>query len=209
MALDLGIPRWHSSKLSSCVSCTSDTHTDPPPQCLHYYTPSELQTEARAQLTVWKTALRGHKEIWRCGIVPLACPPPSVGVKQYNQAQGEGLRTLAEVPGERGMATGSDESLPPSDGRKPTRGWMAAFINHTYDDLTRNLFTPAPYLRSFSANLAYYLFRIRTSNPKQVVCQVRRRSEYHPYAGTQSQWNAPNTIPGQAVPGLPRKEAVQ
>jgi hypothetical protein len=56
------------------------------------------------------------------------------------------------------MATGSDKIVPPSDGRKPTRGWMAAFINHTYDDLTRNLFTPAPYLRSFSGGVGYIMF---------------------------------------------------
>jgi len=46
----------------------------------------------------------------------------------------------------------------------PPEGRMAAFINHTYDDLTRNLSTPAPYLRSFSADSAYYLFRIRTQD---------------------------------------------
>jgi hypothetical protein len=30
--------------------------------------------------------------------------------------------------------------------------------------------------------------------------------EHHPFAGTQTQWSAPNTIPGQEVPALPRKE---
>jgi len=31
---------------------------------------------------------------------------------------------------------------------------MAVFVNYTYADLFRNLFTPAPYLRSFSADSA-------------------------------------------------------
>jgi hypothetical protein len=44
----------------------------------------------------------------------------------------------------------------------PPQGRMAAFVNHLYDDLARNLFTPAPYLRSFLADWAYYPFRIRT-----------------------------------------------
>ena len=46
----------------------------------------------------------------------------------------------------------------------PPQGRMAAFVNHLYDDLARNLFTPAPYLRNFSADSAYYLFRICTQD---------------------------------------------
>jgi hypothetical protein len=42
------------------------------------------------------------------------------------------------------------------------------------DDLTRNLFTPAPYLRSFSANSAYYLFRIRTQDQNIIPTQEPR-----------------------------------
>ena len=41
-------------------------------------------------------------------------------------------------------------------------GRMSAFVNHIYADLYRNLFTPAPYLRSFSADSLFYLFRLRT-----------------------------------------------
>jgi hypothetical protein len=51
---------------------------------------------------------------------------------------------------------------------------MAAFVNHLYDDLARNLFTPAPYLRSFSADLAYYLFRIRTQDQNIIPTQDPR-----------------------------------
>jgi hypothetical protein len=72
------------------------------------------------------------------------------------------------------MATGGALSLPSSDGWKPTRGRVAAFINHTYDDLSRNLFTPAPYLRSFSADSAYYLFRIRTQDQNIIPTQEPR-----------------------------------
>jgi hypothetical protein len=56
----------------------------------------------------------------------------------------------------------------------PPQGRRAAFVNYLYDDLTRNLFTPAPYLRSFSADSAYYLFRIRTQD--QIRISFRHRN---------------------------------
>jgi hypothetical protein len=56
----------------------------------------------------------------------------------------------------------------------PPQGRMAAFVNHLYDDLSRNLFTPAPYLRSFSADSAYYLFRIRTQDQNIIPTQEPR-----------------------------------
>ena len=56
----------------------------------------------------------------------------------------------------------------------PPQGRRAAFVNYLYDDLTRNLFTPAPYLRSFSANSAYYLFRIRTQDQNIIPTQEPR-----------------------------------
>jgi len=51
---------------------------------------------------------------------------------------------------------------------------MAAFVNHLYDDLARNLFTPAPYLCSFSADSAYYLFRICTQDQNIIPTQEPR-----------------------------------
>ena len=60
-----------------------------------------------------------------------------------------------------------------TDGSPPQ--WRrAAFVNYLYDDLTRNLFTPAPYLRSFSADSAYYLFRIRTQDQNIIPTQEPR-----------------------------------
>ena len=56
----------------------------------------------------------------------------------------------------------------------PARGRMAAFVNNLYDDLARNLFTPAPYLRSFSADSAYYLFQIRTQDQNIIPTQEPR-----------------------------------
>ena len=56
----------------------------------------------------------------------------------------------------------------------PPQGRRAAFVNYLYDDLTRNLFTPAPYLRSFSADSAYYLFRIRTQDQNIIPTQEPR-----------------------------------
>ena len=51
----------------------------------------------------------------------------------------------------------------------PPQGRMAAFVNHLYDDLD----TP-PYLRSFSADSAYYLFRIRTQDQNIIPTQDPR-----------------------------------
>jgi hypothetical protein len=56
----------------------------------------------------------------------------------------------------------------------PPQGRKAAFVNHLYDDLVRNLFTPAPYQRSFSADSAYYLFRIRTQDQNIIPTQEPR-----------------------------------
>ena len=57
------------------ISYTSNTHMDPPAQCLHYYGPSGSKTEALDHLTAWKTALRGRMEIWRCwGCIPCLIP---------------------------------------------------------------------------------------------------------------------------------------
>ena len=60
------------------------------------------------------------------------------------------------------------------DSGNPPQGRMASFVNHTYDDLTRNLFTPAPYLSSLSADSAYYLFRIRTQDQSIIPMQEPR-----------------------------------
>ncbi len=56
----------------------------------------------------------------------------------------------------------------------PPQGRKSAFVNHLYDDLPRNLFTPSPYLRSFSADSAYYLFRIRTQDQNIIPTQEPR-----------------------------------
>ncbi len=72
------------------------------------------------------------------------------------------------------VATEGPSTLSPSDRWQPTTGRMTAFVNHTYDDLARNLFTPAPYLRSFSADSAYYLFRICTQDQNIIPTQEPR-----------------------------------
>ena len=51
---------------------------------------------------------------------------------------------------------------------------LAAYVQLAYADLSRNLFTPAPYLRCFSVESAFYFFRMRTQDhltvPLKTVC---------------------------------------
>ena len=115
--------------------------------------------------------------------VSLTCSSTSVGLKQCHQTQGEGIRTCVEkarvsVVWRQTVLRGSHRV---TDG-SPPQGRMAAFVNHLYDNLARNLFTPAPYLRSFSGILPF---------PNS-----HARSEHHPFAGPQTQRSALNTILG-------------
>ena len=99
--------------------------------------------------------------------------PPSVSnntTKHKEKAYARSLKYRVSEVWRRAVLQGSPRVM---DGRPP-EGRTAAFINHTYDDLTRNLFTPAPYLRSFSADSAYYLFRIRTQDQNIIPTQEPR-----------------------------------
>jgi hypothetical protein len=103
-------------------------------------------------------------------LVPL---PPSVSngtTKHKEKAYGRSLKYRVSEVWRRAVLQVSPRAM---DGN-PLQGRMSAFINHTYDDLTRNLFTPAPYLRSFSADSAYYLFRIRTQDQNVIPTQEPR-----------------------------------
>ena len=91
----------------------------------------------------------------------LASLPPSVtnpNTKKKEKAFGNSLKHQVSEVWRRKVL---DASLLPA-GQRP-EGRMSAFVHHTYADLAdlnRNLFTPAPYLRSFSADSAFYLFRL-------------------------------------------------
>ena len=108
------------------------------------------------------------------GMYPLLDPlPPSVSnitTKHKEKAYVCSLKYRVGEVWRRAVLQGSPRVM---DGRPP-EGRTAAFINHTYDDLTRNLFTPAPYLRSFSADSAYYLFRIRAQDQNIIPTQEPR-----------------------------------
>jgi len=99
--------------------------------------------------------------------------PPSVSnntTKHKKKAYARSLKYRVSEVWRRAVLQDSPRVI---DG-SPPEGRMAAFINHTYDDLTRNLFTPAPYLCSFSADSAYYLFRIRTQDQNIIPTQEPR-----------------------------------
>jgi hypothetical protein len=99
--------------------------------------------------------------------------PPSVSnntTKHKEKAYARSLKYRVSEVWRRAVLQDSPRVM---DG-SPPEGRMAAFINHTYDDLTRNMFTPAPYLRSFSADSAYYLFRIRTQDQNIIPTQEPR-----------------------------------
>ena len=99
--------------------------------------------------------------------------PPSVSnntTKHKEKTYARSLKYRVSEVWRRAVLQGSPRVM---DG-SPPEGRMAAFINHTYDDLTRNLFTPAPYLCSFSADSAYYLFRIRTQDQNIIPTQEPR-----------------------------------
>jgi hypothetical protein len=104
--------------------------------------------------------------------------PPSVSnitTKHKEKAYARSLQYRVSEVWRRAVLQDSPRVI---DG-SPPEGRMAAFINHTYDDLTRNLFTPAPYLCGFSADLAYYLFRIRTQEQNIIPTQEPRPNGVH------------------------------
>ena len=91
-------------------------------------------------------------------LAPLPLSVIGNATRHKEKAYGRVLKTRVSEVCRQAVLRGSPRL---TDG-SPPQGRRAAFVNYLYDDLTRNLFTPAPYLRSFSANSAYYLFRIRT-----------------------------------------------
>jgi hypothetical protein len=103
----------------------------------------------------------------------LAPLPQSVignATRHKEKAYGRVLKTRVSEVCRQTVLRGSPRV---TDG-SPPQGRRAAFVNYLYDDLTRNLFTPAPYLRSFSADSAYYLFRIRTQDQNIIPTQEPR-----------------------------------
>jgi hypothetical protein len=117
---------------------------------------------------------RAYGDLEIQGMYPLLDPlPPSVSnitTKHKEKAYTRSLKYRVSEVCRLAVLQGSPRVM---DGHPP-EGRMSAFINHTYDDLTRNLFTPAPYLRSFSADSAYYLFRIRTQHQNIIPMQEPR-----------------------------------
>ena len=93
-----------------------------------------------------------------------------VNTKKKEKAYGNSLKHQVSEVWRRKVLTASP--LLPA-GQMP-EGRMSAFVNHTYADLNRNLFTPAPYLRSFSADSAFYLFRLRTQDQNIIPTQEPR-----------------------------------
>ena len=99
--------------------------------------------------------------------------PPSVtdiNTKKKEKAYGNSLKHQVSEVWRRKVLTDS----PPLPAGQVPEGRMSAFVNHTYADLSRNLFTPAPYLRSFSADSAFYLFRLRTQDQNIIPTQEPR-----------------------------------
>ena len=103
-------------------------------------------------------------------LAPLPLSVAGNATRHKEKAYGRVLKTrVSEV----WRQTVLRESPRVTDG-SPPQGRRAAFINYLYDDLTRNLFTPAPYLRSFSAESAFYHFRIRTQDQNIIPTQEPR-----------------------------------
>ena len=93
-----------------------------------------------------------------------------INTKKKEKAYGNSLKHQVSEVWRRKVLTDS----PPLPAGQVPEGRMSAFVNHTYADLSRNLFTPAPYLRSFSADSAFYLFRLRTQDQNIIPTQEPR-----------------------------------
>ena len=117
---------------------------------------------------------RAHTALDMGALYPSLAPLPlSVAcnaTRHKEKAYGRMLKTRVSEVCRQTVLRGSPQV---TDG-SPPQGRRAAFVNYLYDDLTRNLFTPAPYLRSFSADSAYYLFRIRTQDQNIIPTQEPR-----------------------------------
>ena len=100
--------------------------------------------------------------------VPLSVSDPNT--KQKEKAYGNFLKKqVSEVW--RASVLRTSPLLSPSQ-TPDTR--LAAYVQLAYADLSRNLFTPAPYLRCFSVESAFYLFRMRTQDHLTVPTQNPR-----------------------------------
>ena len=93
-------------------------------------------------------------------LVPLPPAVSDINTKKKEKAYGNSLKHRVSEAWRQEVLQVSP-SLPA--GSQP-EGRMAAFVNHTHTNLFRNLSTPAPYVSSFSADSAYYLFKIRTQD---------------------------------------------
>ena len=81
-------------------------------------------------------------------LTPLPLSVTCNATRHKEKAYGRVLKTRVSEVCRQTVLLGSPRV---TDG-SPPQGRRAAFVNYLYDDLTRNLFTPAPYLRSFSAD---------------------------------------------------------
>ena len=93
-----------------------------------------------------------------------------INTKKKEKAYGNSLKHQVREVWRRKVLAASP--LLPA-GQMP-EGRMSAFVNHMYADLYRNLFTPVPYLRSFSADSSFYLFRLRTQDQNIIPRQEPR-----------------------------------
>jgi len=112
---------------------------------------------------------RAYADLDMGALYPSPAPLPesvSSNVTKYKEkAYGRVLKARVSEVWRQTVLRGSSRV---TDG-SPPQGRMAAFVNHLYDDLD----TP-PYLRSFSADSAYYLFRIRTQDQNIIPTQDPR-----------------------------------
>jgi hypothetical protein len=107
---------------------------------------------------------RAYADLDMGALYPSPAPLPesvSSNVTKYKEkAYGRVLKARVSEVWRQTVLRGSPRV---TDG-SPPQGRMTALVNNLYDDLARNLFTPAPYLRSFSADSAYQIFRIYTQD---------------------------------------------
>ena len=95
---------------------------------------------------------RAYADLDMGALYPSPAPLPesvSSNVTKYKEkAYGRVLKARVSEVWRQTVLRGSPRV---TDG-SPPQGRMTALVNNLYDDLARNLFTPAPYLRSFSAD---------------------------------------------------------
>ena len=175
MSLDLGIPPLALQQAKQlCQMHFRYTYGAPSIMPARLYALRVTHMMASPKDSMERRIQRAYTALDMGALYPSLAPLPlSVSgnaTRHKEKAYGRVLKTqVSEV----WRQTVLRESPRVTDG-SPPQGRGAAFINYLYDDLTRNLFTPAPYLRSFSADTAYYLFRILTQDQNIIPTQEPR-----------------------------------